>query len=217
MKVFWYWITGLKTSCTRQQLIPERTSGHSEANNKHNHTGQSPTGVSFLCASDTGWWQTDSRTGKVSSASVTVTAHWPTGGTDSTSGIKRAALVQSDLLCLVPFCPTVDTLHSVSSPRFHCEVPTQCHCIMFLSHYFLLHPRKMYSGTRFPLRVCETLLTNTVKRDQLTDRKDQEDLFCGRWWFRDVAFLPPNYVGKYFQLNSVHLFSPPSLLIYIFC
>lgn len=102
--------------------------------NKHKRTGLCPTGACSVCASATGWWQTDSPTGKVSSASVFVQADRPTGGKGSTSGIKRAAFVQSDLLCLTPFCPTTDT-HTASAlcaftVCFRHNATVSCSCLI---------------------------------------------------------------------------------------
>lgn len=103
-------------------------------------------------------------------------------------GLNEQRLFNLTYFVSLPFVQTHNRhRYSVSSLRFHCELPTQCHCITFLPHYFLLQPSKMYSGTCFPRRMCETLLTKTLKETKNNNwqtSKPQKDHFWGRGRFK---------------------------------
>lgn len=92
-------------------------------------------------------------------------------------GLNEQRLFNLTYFVSLPFVQTHNRhRYSVSSLRFHCELPTQCHCITFLPHYFLLQPSKMYSGTCFPRRMCETLLTKTLKETKKTTTDKPQSL-----------------------------------------
>lgn len=118
-------------------------------------------------------------------------------------GLNEQRLFNLTYFVSLPFVQTHNRhRYSVSSLRFHCELPTQCHCITFLPHYFLLQPSKMYSGTCFPRRMCETLLTKTLKetkKQQLTNLKASERSFLRQ---RTIQTKARRRLRLFFQIRG---------------